>query len=45
MDKRIELVGNFQFQKKPIPISTEYRLVQNLTRDKVVDMKDIVGLI
>ena len=32
--------GKLSIPKKPIPISTEYCLVQNLTRDKVVEIKD-----
>ena len=37
--------GKLSISKKPIPISTEYCLVQNFTRDKVVEIKDSVGLI
>jgi hypothetical protein len=37
--------GKLSIPKKPIPISIEYCLVRNLTRDKVVEIKDSVGLI
>ena len=37
--------GKLPIPKKPIPISIEYCLVRNLTRDKVVEIKDSVGLI